>query len=155
MASTPSPRLPIRLSTSGIWPRGRAIRTLQGHSQSVTAVAVTPDGQRAVSGSADQTLKVWDLAAGRELRTLEGHSRSVTEVAMTPNGQCAVSGSADQTLKVWDLASGAIVTQFTADAPLHAVAITPDRRMIIAGDSQGPRALSPRSRLGGLKPAAS
>ena len=38
------------------------------------AVAVTPDGQRAVSASKDKTLKVWDLESGRELRTLEGHS---------------------------------------------------------------------------------
>ncbi len=36
-------------------------------------VAVTPDGQRAVSASSDQTLKVWELASGRELRTLTGH----------------------------------------------------------------------------------
>ena len=38
------------------------------------AVAVTPDGQRAVSASWDKTLKVWELASGRELRTLAGHS---------------------------------------------------------------------------------
>ena len=39
----------------------------------VNAVAVTPDGQRAVSASDDKTLKVWDLDSGRELRTLAGH----------------------------------------------------------------------------------
>ncbi len=42
------------------------------------AVAVTPDGQRAVSASTDKTLKVWDLGSGRELRTLTGHSDMVT-----------------------------------------------------------------------------
>ena len=35
---------------------------------------MTPDGQRAVSASDDNTLKVWDLETGRALRTLEGHS---------------------------------------------------------------------------------
>jgi WD40 repeat protein len=38
----------------------------------VNAVAVTPDGQRALSASDDQTLKVWDQASGRELRTFTG-----------------------------------------------------------------------------------
>ena len=38
---------------------------------------MTPDGQRAVSASGDQTLKVWDLESGRELRTLTGHSMLV------------------------------------------------------------------------------
>ena len=50
------------------------LRTLEGHSSSVSGVAVTPDGKRAVSASWDKTLKVWDLDSGRELRTLEGHS---------------------------------------------------------------------------------
>ena len=68
-------------------------------------MAVTPDGQRAVSASWDKTLKVWDLASGRELRTLFGHSDSVRAVAVTPDGQWAVSASSDNTLKVWHLAS--------------------------------------------------
>ena len=43
---------------------GRELRTLKGHSAAVNGVAVTPDGQLAVSASADKTLKVWDLGAG-------------------------------------------------------------------------------------------
>jgi WD40 repeat protein len=42
-------------------------RTLEGHSASVFGVAVTPDGQRAVSASGDQALKVWDLETGLPL----------------------------------------------------------------------------------------
>ncbi|MGA8030319.1 MAG: NB-ARC domain-containing protein, partial [Bryobacteraceae bacterium] len=81
------------------------LRTLEGHS-SLTSVALTRDGKRAVSASDDNTLKVWDLESGRELRTLEGHSRSVTGVALTADGKRAVSASSDHTLKVWDLESG-------------------------------------------------
>jgi WD40 repeat protein len=71
--------------------RGRVLRALYGHRESVRAVAVTSDGQRAVSASYDNTLKVWDLASGRELRTLTGHSAWVTGVAVTPDGQLVVS----------------------------------------------------------------
>ena len=42
---------------------GRALRTLQGHAASVNSVAVTPDGRLAVSASADQTVKVWELTS--------------------------------------------------------------------------------------------
>jgi TIR domain len=48
----------------------RELRTLTGHTSSVTAMAVTPDGQRAVSASGGKMLKVWELASGRELSTL-------------------------------------------------------------------------------------
>jgi hypothetical protein len=48
---------------------GRELRTLTGHTDSVNAVGVTPDEQRAVSASSDQTLKVWELETGRVVAT--------------------------------------------------------------------------------------
>src|SRR5580700_548530 len=68
-------------------PGTELLRTLEGHSFDVNGVAVTLDGKRAVSASADQTLKVWDLDAGVALRTLEGHSSFVNGVAVTPDGK--------------------------------------------------------------------
>jgi WD40 repeat protein len=40
------------------------IRTLEGHANWVAAVALLPDGRRALSGSWDNTLKLWDLEHG-------------------------------------------------------------------------------------------
>jgi WD40 repeat protein len=108
-------------------------RTLSGHAGSVRAVAVTPDGQRAVSASWDETLKVWDLATGTELRTLSGHAGGVTAVAVTPDGQRAVSAAADDTLKVWDLASGkALRTLRGHTRAVCAVAVTADGQRAVS-----------------------
>ncbi|HEY6968948.1 MAG TPA: hypothetical protein VJA94_07085 [Candidatus Angelobacter sp.] len=82
---------------------GNLLRTLRGHSASVSGVAVTPDGRRAISASDDEMLKVWDLESGQELQTLRGHSHNVEGVAVTPDGRRAISASLDHTLKVWDL----------------------------------------------------
>jgi WD40 repeat protein len=49
--------------------RLRGLHTLAGHSDWVRAVAVTPDGQRAVSAAADNTVKLWDLETGEVLAT--------------------------------------------------------------------------------------
>src|SRR5262249_23827192 len=71
----------LRPSTASLTPPGGVLlRTLTGHAYSVNAVAVTPDGRRAVSASFDDTLKVWDLDSGAEIRTLLGHSHSVKAV---------------------------------------------------------------------------
>src|ERR1039458_4834768 len=114
------------------------IRTLEGHSDSVWGVAVTPDGQLAVSASGDYTLKGWDLAGGRALRTLEGHSSPVRGVAVTPDGQRAVSSSSDGTLKVWDLASGrALRTLEGHYAHVWGVAVTPDGQRAVSSSSDG------------------
>jgi WD40 repeat protein len=112
------------------------VRALAGHSRSVNAVAVTPDGRHAVSASWDKTLKVWELETGKEARTLAGHLDRVRAVAVTPDGRRAVSTSDDKDLKVWDLETGATVATFTCDAAFLCCACAGARR-IVAGDKGG------------------
>ncbi|MCT7953880.1 WD40 repeat domain-containing protein [Laspinema palackyanum] len=54
---------------------GTELATLSGHSSRVMAVAIAPDGKRAVSASDDKTLKLWDLETGTELATLPKKSQ--------------------------------------------------------------------------------
>jgi WD40 repeat protein len=72
---------------------GRLLRSLEGHTGWVNAVAVSPDGRFIVSGSDDRTVKVWELESGRLLRSLEGHTDRVRAVAVSPDGRFIVSGS--------------------------------------------------------------
>jgi hypothetical protein len=125
----------LRLLQPTLHPPGTAlVRTLTGHTDSVNAVAVTPDGQRAVSASDDKTLRVWELGSGHELRTLAGHADSVNAVAVTPDGQRAVSASQDKTLKVWDLGSGRELQTLTGPrVGVNAVAVTPSGQRAVSG----------------------
>jgi len=118
-------------------PGGALLRTLEGHSDSVKAVAVTPDGLQAISGSRDNTLKVWNLATGELRHTLQGHSGSVKAVAVTPDGLQAISSSWDNTLKVWNLATGKVIASFTGEYPLSCCAVAPDGVTIVAGEQSG------------------
>ena len=95
---------PLRPTLTPTW--RRLVAHARGTYGRVNAVALTPDGKRAVSASEDCTLKVWDLERGEVLRTLEGHTGAVTAVAVTPDGKRAVSACEDWTLKVWDLERG-------------------------------------------------
>jgi WD40 repeat protein len=112
------------------------LRTLHGHKDRVVSVAVTPDSQYVVSGSWDQTIKVWNLRTGKELRTISGHKDHVNTVAFTPDGRYIVSGSQDKTLKLWDIKTGTMLGTFNCEGePTCCICAPLDR--IIAGDTLG------------------
>ena len=120
-------------NTSLTPPGGPLIRTFEGHTNSVKAVAVTPDGKHAISGSDDNTLKVWDIESGEELQRLEGHTRLINAVAVTPDGKRVISGSDDNTLKVWDLKNGELLWTLKGHTDLViTVAVMPDSRSAIS-----------------------
>ena len=67
------------------------LRTLSSHTDSVFAVAIAPDGKRAISASADNTLKIWDLLSGKEVASFSGDS-SFNCCAILPDGVSVVAG---------------------------------------------------------------
>jgi tetratricopeptide (TPR) repeat protein len=79
------------------------VNTLEGHSSWVMSVVFSPDGKHIASGSADNTIKLWDVNSGKELKTLKGHSSWVMSVVFSPDGKHIASGSADNTVILWDL----------------------------------------------------
>ena len=95
-----------RAQASGDDAWARQLRSFEGHTSEVDAVAFSPDGALALSGAGDNTLRLWDVATGQCLRVFEGHTRQVEAVAFSPDGRFALSGSRDATVRLWDLATG-------------------------------------------------
>lgn len=114
--------------------RDMSERTLVGHMDDVLACAVSANGRRVVSGSADNTLKVWDLDSGRELFTLSGHSDLVRTCAVSADGKRAISGSSDKTVRVWDLDNGCELFAFSGhDDLVRACGISADGKRAVSG----------------------
>jgi guanine nucleotide-binding protein subunit beta-2-like 1 protein len=77
-------------------------KALTGHSHFVRDVVISSDGQFALSGSWDHTLRLWDLNAGTTTRRFVGHTKDVLSVAFSADNRQIVSGSRDKSIKLWN-----------------------------------------------------
>ncbi|MHC4439237.1 MAG: protein kinase domain-containing protein, partial [Planctomycetota bacterium] len=110
--------------------------TLRGHGVWVASIAISPDGNRIISGSGDDTIKVWDAATGDEVMTLRGHKYGVNSVAFSPDGKRIVSGSDDKTIKIWDAATGTeLRTLHGHGRRINVVAFSPGGKRIFSGSA--------------------
>ena len=106
------------------------------HTSAITSVAFSPDGRRLLSGSKDNTLKLWDAATGQLIRTFVGHSNAVWSVAFSPDGTRLLSGSADNTLRLWDAATGQLLRSFEGHSGwVLSVAFSPDGTRVASSSS--------------------
>ena len=85
---------------------GEAMLVLIGHLYGVRSVAFSPDGTRVVSGSSDETVRIWNVNTGEMERVLEGHTKYVWSVAFSPDGTHVISGTAVDVVLIWDAITG-------------------------------------------------
>ena len=109
-----------------------------GRAYRVTSVVLCSDG-RAVCGSDDHTLQIWNVEGGICERTLKGHNGPVNAVAVALNKGIIVSGSSDCTLMTWDVDRGRQRRTFAGahTARIRAVACTPDGDLALSGSADG------------------
>ena len=105
------------------------------HENVVSAICMSPNGTRVISGSWNGTMMVWDTATGLQVwTTIEGHQRPVNDVAVTPDGQRFVSVSGDGTVRVWDLETHEQLAVLVGhSSPLNCVEISLDGKTAITG----------------------
>src|SRR5688500_2755691 len=116
-----------------------------GHTSSFSSVAFSPDGARVLSGSSDQTAKLWDAATGQLIRTFTGHVDLdwVGPVAFSPDGARVLAGSFrlgggnnlwNVMVQLWDVATGRLIRTFAGSgAIVHSLAFSPDGARVLSG----------------------
>lgn len=110
------------------------LRVFTGHTERVTSVVFSPDGTKVLTGSDDQTARLWEVASGKILATLIGHTSNVMGAAFSPDGTKILTGSHDRTARLWEAASGKVLMKFLGHTnQVTSVAFSPDGTKVLTG----------------------
>jgi cytochrome c len=126
MAPVLLPRLAICLSFLMLGHFAANATELRGHGGPVRAIAVTPGGATAITGSFDASAILWSLETGAARSVLRFHASQVNAVAALPGARFATAGE-DGKVAIWGLAGGSPQKVLTGHAgPVASLALSPD-----------------------------
>ncbi len=126
-----------RAEDNALRPR-KVIRGASWGLEDFTALAVSDDGRRVLTGSANGTIALWDVFSGTLIRTLEGHDAAVTALVIDGDGDWVVSGGEDGVVAVWDLTERRLSRSLSPHGgAISAIRFSPDgvRVASASGDS--------------------
>ncbi|MCB9267376.1 MAG: caspase family protein [Lewinellaceae bacterium] len=109
-----------------------------GHSDDITTVAFSPDGQYILTAGLDRTAKLWNRQ-GQELVTFSQHSGYILDATFSPDGQYIITGADDASIILWNLQGQALHTYQGHLGWVRCLAFSPDGQHFISGglDGQG------------------
>lgn len=77
--------------------------TFREHSGPINTLMMSPDARWVASGSADGSLKIWDIAANKVLANFTFPNQAVSCLQFNPQTRTMANGSTDRSVKYWDL----------------------------------------------------
>lgn len=108
------------------------------HNGAVPAVATVPGSNRVVSGSTDETLRVWNPDTGESLMTIAGANMGAWALAVSPEGERAAAGCKDGVVREFSLDDGSLIRELTGHRGyVRAVAYTPGGSHLLSAAGDG------------------
>ncbi len=109
---------------------GQELQVFRGHTDSVSNLALSPDGKYVLSASADGTVRLWDIETGQEIRRFSGHASGAYSVAFSSDSKKILTGGQDGTVLLWNIESHPELPTFTGQNDMYAAAFSLDGKYL-------------------------
>ena len=113
---------------------GLPVHVLNGHTGPTTMVAYSPDGKYVLTGSMDNTARLWDAATGEQVMVFTCPA-GIDAVGFTPDGKFVLTGSEDDTTRLWNASTGQMVRKFPNNEPpgnwINNLTVSPDGKYLV------------------------
>ena len=123
--------------------KGERMSTLQldGHTDWISCVRFSPSMQvpLIVSGSWDNTVKVWSTTTNKCQETLRGHTGYINSVTVSPDGSLCASAGKDGTCRLWDLSRAEHLYELSCNEPINQICFSPNRDWLCAASESSIR----------------
>ena len=108
-------------------------------NESVSALALSPDGKTLAAATRGNLLGSWSIAEGKPLTSFKAHSYPVIALVFSRDGRILVSASQDNTVRLWETDSGRELSQTDPlqTYGVNALALSPDGKELITGQLDG------------------
>ncbi|QEG02429.1 Chromosome partition protein Smc [Stieleria maiorica] len=117
---------------------GTLIKTLEGHTHHVSALAWNVNRNELASGSADETVKVWNIESGKATRTISGLKSEVTRLVYVGRDERIGITCGDGYFRVYRTDNGGRETNATVPGGyLYALDANRDGTQFIVGGAEG------------------
>ncbi|KAK1317163.1 Protein pleiotropic regulator PRL2 [Acorus calamus] len=118
-----------------IWhPPWRNYRVISGHLGWVRSIAFDPSNSWFCTGSADRTIKIWDVASGKLKLTLTGHIEQVRGLAVSQRHTYMFSAGDDKLVKCWDLEQNKVIRHYHGHlSGVYCLALHPTIDLLLTG----------------------
>jgi WD40 repeat protein/serine/threonine protein kinase len=106
-----------------------------GFQGAVTAMALSPDGRRLLTGDSSGTVQVRDMSTGKPVWSQQDVSSFITKVAYSPDGAHVAAGCVDGVARLWNATIGEPAGEFQHKGRIHSVMFSRDGDLLVCGDS--------------------
>lgn len=108
-----------------------------GHEGAISVLFFHPDRKHFISGSYDDTVKLWNIETGAIVREFKGHTSWIRQVCLSPDQQQLLTCSIDKTFRLWDFNTGNEEYKHTGESSVQSVAYDPATGRILVGCEDG------------------